>query len=118
MRTDTDCNTKAAELQDVAKHIHQQLALTDDVPELGEHRELVEKRLLGVQALCEGSASPSKLSPGARKIKEDFFQPPDGKFSEQSLKAFQKKFKGMIQLVSNASEGLHATHAEICTLLT
>ena len=62
-----------------------------------------------------GPASPAKLSPGTKKIQEDFFEgeSAQGKFSDVAFKVYQKKFKSMIQLLGNASEGLDKVHQEM-----
>lgn len=88
--------------------------------ELKDHRSLMADRWTLALAFVKppGSTppgSPAKLSPGTKKIREEFFEgdPAAGKFNEAAFKLYQKKFKTMIQMLTNASEGLNRVHQEM-----
>ena len=97
--------------------IQEQLALTTGSDDLADHRALVQKRIDQVLDFVGKPTSSRKpvLSPGSTKIKLDFLNPQDGKLSEASMKQYQKKFSALMQLVTNASDGLNNVHKEICT---
>ena len=98
--------------------VKEQLAITNGFEDLDDHRKLVESRYDHVKAFAVADDPPGiSLSPGAKKIKDDFFRPSDGKLSENHIKVFAKKFKSLVQLVNNATESLHSVHREICNLL-
>ena len=97
--------------------------MTEGHEELADHRSLMADRWRLVRAFGQppGSdhtegGSPAKLSPGTKKIRDDFFEgdpAAQGKFSEAAFKIFQKRFKTMIQMLTNASEGLERVHQEM-----
>jgi hypothetical protein len=109
----TEFQPEASELESLGKVLQEQMGVTEGIEDLTDHRELVQSRWDQVKAF-HPSGTPTKLSPGARKVRQDFYEPEHGKLNEQHSRHFQKKFKGMLQLVSNASEGLHNVHSELC----
>lgn len=98
--------------------VNEQLAITDGFEDLDDHRQLVKSRYDHVKAFAYSDDPPDiLLSPGSKKIKDDFFRPSDGKLNENHIKVFAKKFKALVQLVNNASESLNTVHRELCNLL-
>ena len=102
-------------MDSLSKIIEEQMGVTHGMKDLEDHRALVQSRWDQAKAF-HPRGSPSKLSPGTRKVRQDFYDPEDGKLNEQQIRHFQKKFKGILQLVSNASDGLHNVHSELCAL--
>lgn len=91
----------------------QQLASTMGQEPLAAHRDLVVGRWEQAKSFALADVSPKKLSPNARKYKEDFFGDAES-LSTSLLKTVKKKFTGYLQSLTNASDRLNEVQREEC----
>ncbi|CAK9099876.1 unnamed protein product, partial [Durusdinium trenchii] len=90
-----------AEVEEYRPHVQELLAITSDVDALQDHRALLANRWRQVEGFTQ-EGSPSKLSPTTRKTKSDFYTQKE--LGGGAIKSYQKKFKGLMQSVTNAAD--------------